>query len=145
MPRYENPDLSTVADRVQAQTWSVFQTLRTRIRQLKGVSMKVQYESQSHEPIPSFYYEGRQLFHLHTRAEEINATLHTDYKSKPRIVDNQAIDWRLREQVRKKTFAAFTLKSVKDLGPFMELVRAKYQLINEEVTGKPPDDRPVAV
>ncbi len=107
--------------------------------------MKVQYEPHSREPVPSFYYEGHQLFHLHARGEEISATFHTDYKSRLKIVDNQGIDWRLREQVRKRTWAAFTLKSVKDLGPFMELVRAKYQLINEETTGKPSEARPVAV
>ncbi len=107
--------------------------------------MKVQYETHSREPVPGFYYEGRQLFHLHARGDEISATFHTDYKSRLRIVENLAIDWRLREQVRKRTWAAFTLKSAKDLGPFMELVRAKYQLINEEITGKPPETRPVAV
>lgn len=107
--------------------------------------MKVQYEAHSREPVPAFFYEGRQLFHLHARGDEISATFHTDYKSRLRIVDDQSIDWRLREQVRKRTWAAFTLKSTKDLGPFMELVKAKYQLISEEVTGKPPDARPIAV
>ncbi len=145
MPRRESPDLSTIADRVHPQTWSVFQALRTRMRQLKGVTMKVQYETHSREPVPAFNYEGRQLFHLHARGDEISATFHTDYKSRLRIVENQTIDWRLREQVRKRTWAAFTLKSVKDLGPFMELVRVKYQLINEEITGKPVDARPIAV
>ena len=123
----------------------MFQALRTRLKQLKGVTMKVQYEAHSREPVPAFYYEGRQLFHLHARGDEISATFHTDYKSRLRIVDDQMIDWRLRDQVRKRTWAAFTLKSVKDLGPFMELVRAKYQLINEEVKGKPADARPIAV
>ena len=107
--------------------------------------MKVQYEAHSREPVLAFFYEGRQLFHLHARGNEISATFHTDYKSRLRIVDNQTIDWRLREQVRKRTWAAFTLTSVKDLGPFMELVRVKYQLISEEVTGKPADARPIAV
>ena len=115
------------------------------MRQLKRVTMKVQYETHSREPVPAFFYEGRQLFHLHARGTEISATFHTDYKSRLRIVENQSIDWRLREQVRKRTWAAFTLKSVKDLGPFMELVRAKYQLINEEVTGKKAEERPIAV
>ncbi len=145
MPRKETLDLSIIADRVQPQTWSVFQALRTRMRQLKGVTMKVQYEANSQEPVPAFYYESRQLFHLHARGDEISATFHTDYKSRLRIVEDQSIDWRLREQVRRRTWAGFTLRSVKDLGPFMDLVRAKYQLINEETTGKKAEERPVAV
>ena len=107
--------------------------------------MKVQYEEHSREPVPAFFYEGRQLFHLHARGEEISATFHTDYKSRLRIVENQTLDWRLREQVRKRTWAAFTLRSVKDLGPFLELVKAKYQLINEEISGKGSEERPIAV
>lgn len=145
LPRKETMDLSTIADRVQPQTWSLFQALRTRMRQLKGVTMKVQYEANSQEPVPAFHYENRQLFHLHARGDEISATFHTDYKSRLRIVEDQSIDWRLREQVRKRTWAGFTLRSVKDLGPFMDLVRAKYQLINEEVTGKKAEERPIAV
>ena len=134
-----------IADRVQPQTWSVFQSLRTKMRQLRGVTMRVQYETNSQEPVPAFYYEGRQLFHIHARGDEINATFHTDYKSRLRIVDNQGIDWRLREQVRKRFWAGFTLRAVKDLGPFIDLVKAKYQLIEEEITGKKPEERPVAV
>ena len=107
--------------------------------------MKVQYEANSNEPVPAFYYEGRQLFHLHARGEEISATFHTDYKSRLRIVENQSIDWRLREQIRKRTWAGSSLRSVKDLGPFMDLVRVKYQLINEEITGKLSEERPIAV
>ncbi len=106
--------------------------------------MKVQYESHSREPVPAFYYEGRQLFHIHARGDEISATFHTDYKSRVRIVENQNIDWRLREQVQKRTWAGFTLRSVKDLGPFFDLVRSKYQLINEEITGK-KEERPIAI
>ena len=145
MPHKESPDLSIIADRVNPRAWSVFQALRTKMRQLKGVTMKVQYEANSHEPVPGFYYESRQLFHLHARGDEINATFHTDYKSRLRIVENLGIDWRLREQVRKRTWAGFSLRSVKDLGPFMDLVRAKYQLINEEITGKQSEERPIAV
>lgn len=107
--------------------------------------MKVQYETNSNEPVPAFYYKGKQLFHLHARGNEINATFHTDYKSRLRIVENQSIDWRLREEVRKRTWAGFTLRSVKDLSPFMDLVKAKYRLISEEITGKPSEERPIAV
>ena len=145
MPHKESPDLSTIADRVSSQTWSVFQALRTKMRQLRGVTMKVQYEVNSHEPVPAFYYEGRQLFHLHARGNEINATFHTDYKSRLRILEDQGIDWRLREQVRKRTWAGFSLQSVKELGPFMDLVRAKYRLINEETKGRKSEERPIAV
>jgi len=115
------------------------------MRQLRGVTMKVQYEVNTHEPVPAFYYEGRQLFHLHARGNEINATFHTDYKSRLRILEDQGIDWRLREQVRKRTWAGFSLQSVKELGPFMDLVRAKYQLINEETKGRKFEERPIAV
>ena len=115
------------------------------MRQLRGVTMKVQYEVNTHEPVPAFYYEGRQLFHLHARGNEISATIHTDYKSRLKIVEDEAIDWRLRDQVRKRTWAGFSIQSVKELGPFMELVRAKYQLINEEVKGKKSEERPIAV
>lgn len=145
MPRRETTDLSIIADRVQPQTWSLFQALRTRMRQLKGVTMKVRYERRSREPIPAFYYENRQLFHLHARGEEINATFHTDYRARTRIVENQSLDWRLRDQIRKRSWAAFTLRSSKDLGPFLELVRAKYAVIDEELSGKQAEERPIAV
>ena len=106
--------------------------------------MKVQYEKHSREPIPSFYYGGRQLFHVHARGEEISATIHSDQKARTRIVENQSIDWRARDQVSKRTWAAFSLRSSKDLVPFMELVRAKYEMINQEATGKQDAQRPVA-
>jgi len=144
MPHIETTDLSFIADRVQPQTWTLFQVLRTRMRQLRGVTMKVQYEKHSREPIPSFYYGGRQLFHVHARGEEISATIHSDQKARTRIVENQSIDWRARDQVSKRTWAAFSLRSSKDLIPFMELVRAKYEMINQEATGKQDAQRPVA-
>ena len=145
MSRREATDLSMIADRVQPQTWSVFQGLRTRMRQLRGVTMKVQYEKHSREPIPSFYYGNRQLFRVHARGEEISATFHTDYKARNRITENQSLDWRVRDQVKKRTWAAFTLRSSKDLGPFMDLVRAKYALIDEELSGRPVEERPMAI
>src|SRR5437879_10064060 len=70
LPRKETLDLSMIADRVSPQTWSLFQALRTRMRQLKGVSMKVLYEKHSSESTPAFFYEGRQLYHLHLRGSE---------------------------------------------------------------------------
>ena len=106
--------------------------------------MKVQYEKHSREPIPSFYYGSRQLFHVHARGEEISATIHSDQKARTRIVEDQSIDWRTRDQVSKRTFAAFSLRCSKDLVPFMELVRAKYEMINQEATGKQDEQRPVA-
>ena len=114
------------------------------MRQLKGVSMKVLYESNSGEPTPAFFYEGRQLFHLHARGREMNATFHTDFKSRLRLTENQAIDWRLRDEIRKRTWAGFAFETSKDLGPFMELVKAKYQIIAEEAGGKPREERPIA-
>jgi hypothetical protein len=144
MPHIETTDLSFIADRVQPQTWTLFQVLRTRMRQLKGVTMKVQYEKHTREPIPSFYYGSRQLFHVHARGEEISATVHSDQKARTKIVEDQSIDWRARDQVKKSTWAAFTLRSSKDLVPFMELVRAKYEMINQEVSGKQEEQRPVA-
>ncbi len=140
----ETTDLSFVADRVQPQTWTLFQSLRTRMRQLKGVTMKVQYEKESREPTPAFYYENRLLFHVHARGEEINATFHTDQRARNRIVEDQSLDWRLRDQVNKRTWAAFTLRNPKDLAPFMDLVKAKYEHINQEATGKQPELRPIA-
>ncbi len=145
MPRRETVDLSIIADRVQPQTWSLFQALRTRMRQLKGVTMKVQYERHSREPEPAFYYGNRQLFHIHARGEEISATFHADHRARTRIAEDQSLDWRVRDQVKKRTWAAFLLRSSKDLGPFLELVRAKYALIDEELTGKQAEERPIAV
>jgi hypothetical protein len=144
MPHIETTDLSFIADRVQPQTWILFQVLRTRMRQLKGVSMKVQYEKHTREPIPSFYYGSRQLFHVHARGEEINATIHTDQKARTKISEDQSIDWRARDQVMKRTWAAFSIRCSKDLIPFMELVRAKYEMINQQATGKLEEQRPVA-
>ena len=144
MPHIETIDLSFIADRVQPQTWTLFQVLRTRMRQMKGVTMKVQYEKHTREPIPAFFYGSRQLFHVHARGEEISATLHADQKARTRIVEDQSIDWRTRDQVKKRTWAAFTLRSSKDLVPFMELVRAKYDMINQESTGKQEEQRPAA-
>lgn len=145
MSRIEITDLSMIADRVQPQTWSVFQGLRTRMRQFKGVTMKVEYEKHSREPLPSFYYANRQLFQLHARGEEISATLHTDNNARNRIAEDQSLDWRLRDQVRRRTWAAFSIRSSKDIGPFVELVRAKYALIGEEISGKKTEERPIAV
>jgi len=144
MPHIETTDLSFIADRVQPQTWTLFQVLRTRMRQMKGVTMKVQYEKHTREPIPAFFYGSRQLFHVHARGEEISATLHADQKARTKIVEDQSIDWRARDQVKKRTWAAFTLRSSKDLVPFMELVRAKYDMINQEASGKQEEQRPVA-
>ena len=144
MSRMETTDLSFVADRVQPQTWNLFQVLRTRMRQFKGVTMKVQYEKHSREPIPAFYFENRQLFNVHARGEEINATFHTDQRARSRITENLSIDWRMRDQVNKRTWAAFTLRSSKDLVPFMDLVRAKYDLLTQETSGKEEETRPIA-
>jgi len=101
MPHIETTDLSFIADRVQPQTWTLFQVLRTRMRQMKGVTMKVQYEKHTREPIPAFFYGSRQLFHVHARGEEISATLHADQKARTKIVEDQSIDWRTRDQVKK--------------------------------------------
>jgi hypothetical protein len=106
--------------------------------------MKVQYEKHTREPIPSFYYGSRQLFHVHARGEEISATIHSDQKARNKIAEDQSIDWRARDQVKKRTWAAFTLRCSKDLVPFMELVRAKYEMINQEATGKADEHYPVA-
>jgi len=46
--------------------------------------------------------------------------------------------------VNKRTWAAFTLRNLKDLAPFMDLVKAKYEHINQEATGKQPELRPIA-
>ncbi len=144
MSRTETTDLSFVADRVQPEIWTLFQAIRTRMRQMRGVTMEIRYEKPSREPTPAFLYENRQLFNLHARGEEINATFHADQKVRDRVVQDESIDWRLRDQVNKRTWAAFTLRCSKDLAPFMELVRAKYDHINQEVTGKPQEERPVA-
>src|SRR5438445_7193372 len=101
LPRKETLDLSMIADRVNPQTWSLFQALRTRMRQLKGVSMKVLYEKHSSESTPAFFYEGRQLYHLHLRGSEMSATFHTDFKSRLRLTENQTIDWHHRDDIRK--------------------------------------------
>jgi len=114
------------------------------MRQLKGVTMKVQYEKESREPTPAFYYENRLLFYVHARGEEINATFHADQRARNKIVEDQSLDWRLRDQVSKRTWAAFTLRNLKDLAPFMNLVKAKYEHINQEATGKQPELRPIA-
>jgi hypothetical protein len=106
--------------------------------------MKVQYEKHSREPIPSFYYGSRQLFHVHARGEEISATIHSDQKARTKIVEDHSIDWRARDQVSKRSWAAFSLRSSKDLVPFMELVKAKYEMINQEASGKQEEQRPVA-
>lgn len=115
------------------------------MRQLKGVEMKILYERNSNEATPAFLYQGRQLFHVHASWSEIDATFHTDFKSRVRLTENQSIDWRLRDEIRKRTWAGFTLQSSKDLGPFMELVRAKYQIIAEEAGIRQREERPIAV
>src|SRR5260370_37714776 len=113
--------------------------------QLKGVSMKVLYEKHRTESRPASFYEGRQLFHLHLRGMEISATFHTDFKSRLRLTENQSIDWRLRDEIRKRTWAGFAFENSKDLGPFMELVKAKYQRIDEETGATARDEKPIAV
>lgn len=144
MSRKETVDLSFVADRVHPQTWNLFQSLRSRMRQLKGVTFKVQYERESGEPSSVFYYENRLLFHLHARGEEINATFHADQRARSRIVENQSLDWRLRDQVNRRAWAAFTLRTTKDLGPFMDLVKAKYEHLSQESNGLQLEERPIA-
>src|SRR5437660_12581296 len=111
---------------------------------MKGLTMQVQDETHTREPIPACFYGSRQLFHDHARGEEISATLHADEKARTKIVEDQSIDWRTRDQVKKRTWAAFTLRSSKDLVPFMELVRAKYDMINQEATSKEEEQRPIA-
>src|SRR5207245_10413953 len=126
-----------IADRVNPQTWSLFQALRTRMRQLKGVSMKVLYEKHSSESTAAFFYEGRQLYHQHLRGSEMSATFHTDFKSTRRLTEHQTIDWRLRDEIRKRTCASCASQSSKELGPFMQLRKAQYRIIAEEARGKP--------
>jgi hypothetical protein len=114
------------------------------MRQMRGVTMEIHYEKHSREPTPAFLYANRQLFNLHARGEEINATFHADQKVRDRVVQDETIDWRMRDQVNKRTWAAFTLKCSKDLAPFMELVKAKYEHINQEALGRTQEERPVA-
>jgi len=144
MSRKQTTDLSFVADRVHPQTWTLFQSLRSRVRQLRGVSVKVKYEKQSGEATSAYYYQNRLLFNLHARGEEINATFHADQQARVKLVEDETLDWRFRDQVSKSTRAEFTLRTSKDLGPFMELVKAKYEHINQQATGTLPEIRPVA-
>ncbi len=106
--------------------------------------MRMNYEKHTREATPAFYYENRLLFHVHARGEEINATFHADQKARTKIVEDQSLDWRLRDQVNKRTWSAITLRTSKDLGPFMDLVKAKYEHISQEATGTEPEIRPVA-
>src|SRR5437899_13074194 len=106
--------------------------------------MKVMYEKHSSESTPAFFYEVRQLYHLHPRGGEMSATFHTDFKSRLRLTENQAIDWRWRDEIRKRTWAGFAFQYSKDLGPFMELVKAQYQNIAEEAGGNRREERPIA-
>jgi hypothetical protein len=115
------------------------------MRQLKGVTMKLDYDKQSREPVPAFYYGNRQLFHLQANGEEIHAVVHADYKAKTRIVENQSLDWHLRDQVKKGNWTEFILRSSKDLPPFIDLVRAKYDLMTEDLTAKPLEETPIAL
>src|SRR5439155_1710826 len=90
----------------------------------QGLRVRRQYEQNTRQPIPAFFTGSRQRSHVHARGEEIPATLHAYQKARTKIVEDQSIDWRTRHQVKKRTWAAFTLRSSKDLVPFMELVRA---------------------
>src|SRR2546425_12470263 len=99
MPHIETTDLSFIADRVQPQTWTLFQVLRTRMRQMKGVIMKVQYEKHTRQQIPAFFYYSRQLFHVHDRGEEITATIHSDKKVRTKIAEDHTIDCNNRNEV----------------------------------------------
>jgi hypothetical protein len=114
------------------------------MRALRGVTVKIKYEKNSGETMFAYEYENRLLFHLHARGEEINATFHADQRAKVRIIEDQSLDWRLRDQVSKHTRADITLRTSKDLGPFMDLVKAKYQHINQEASGIQSEIRPVA-
>jgi len=111
---------------------------------MKGVTMKVQYEKHTRERRAALCYGSGQRLHVHARGEESSATRHADQKARTKIVEDQSIDWRTRDQVKKRTWAAFTLRSSKDLVPFMELVRAKYDMINQEASGKQEEQRPIA-
>jgi hypothetical protein len=144
MSRKETTDLSFVADRVHPQTWTLFQSLRSRMRSLRGVTFKVKYQKNSGEAMFAYQYEKKLLFHLHARGEEINATFHSDQRARVRIIEDQSLDWRLRDQVSKHTRADIILRTSKDLGPFMDLVKAKYEHINQEAAGIQPEIRPVA-
>ena len=114
------------------------------MRQLRGVTVKVKYEKQSGEATSAYYYQNRLLFNLHARGEEINATFHSDQQDRVRIVGDESLDWKFRDQASKHTRAEFTLRTSKDLGPFMELVKAKYEHINQQITGIQPEIRPIA-
>jgi hypothetical protein len=145
MPRKLTLDLSSIADRVYPQTWSLFQTLRTRMRQMKGVTMKLDYEKHTLESVPSFYYGNRQLFQLKARGEEINATIHADENHQNRIVQNEGLDPMIRDQIKQSNWTDFTIKSSKDLVPFMELVKVKYALIAEDLSAPKPLEEPTAI
>lgn len=140
----ETTDLSFVADRVHPQTWTLFQSLRSRMRQFRRVTVKVRYDKMSGEPTSAYYFENRLLFDLHARGEEINAIFHADPRARVKIIEDESLDWRMRDQVNKRTRSEFTLRTSKDLGPFMDLVRAKYEHINQEAAGIQPEIRPVA-
>ncbi len=114
------------------------------MRALRGVTVKVNYEKNSGEAMFAYQYENKLLFHLHARGEEINATFHTDQRARVRIMEDQSLDWRLRDQVSKHTRTDVTLRTSKDLGPFMDLVKVRYEHINRETAGNQSEIRPVA-
>lgn len=99
--------------------------------------MELTYEKSTLETIPSFYYGNRRLFHLQARGEEINARIHADEKAQTKIVENETVDPAVKDQVKKNSWADFTLRSSKDLVPFMEVVKMKYALISEDMSPAP--------
>jgi hypothetical protein len=82
---------------------------------------------------------------LKARGEEINATIHADENHQNRIVQNEGLDPMIRDQIRQSNWTDFTIKSSKDLVPFMELVKVKYALIAEDLSAPKPLEEPTAI
>lgn len=149
MPLLGNPDLSSIADRVTGQTWSLIQRFRSKARGVRGITTRVVYERQTHEAEIQFFYEKHLLFHLHARDQEITITFFTDPKSRAMIIEDETLDVTLREMIRNKPSCSFAIHTAKDFKPIMEMVRARIRLFNQ---GTDPErmearlqERPVAV
>ena len=109
--------------------------------------MELDFEKTSLESIPRFYYGDKQLFHLQARGEEINATIHADEKTQSRLIENQTITPTLKELVmNNNNWTDFTIRCNKDLVPFMELVKANYAMITEDMSEpKPLEPQPTTI
>lgn len=111
--------------------------------EMSGVEERTLYDGFCREWTPAYYMGKRQLFHVHSFSSGLRATVFlglADWDSA--IMEAFGVPLRLREQVastaggRGVRQVKVPLSSTEEVEAFLGLVRAKWELLQAELSGK---------